>query len=374
MRRSGNRSHRHRDQGDKGGKSYAPLIMINSASPSPSALFEALGSEGIPGHMWKGKAVLITGGLGFIGSNLAIRLCGLGASVTVVDSLVPDYGGNQYNLQGYRDHIRINLSDIRDRFSLEALLHGQEVVFNLAGQTSHLDSMRDPQTDLAINVTAQLSLLELCRSVNPGTRIVFASTRQLYGKPQYLPVDERHPVDPVDVNGINKLSGEMYHRLYHQVYGLSTCVLRLTNTIGPRMRIRDARQTFLGVWIRQLLCREPIEVWGGDQLRDFNDVEDVVDALLIAGSRADLSPGPYNLGSAETISLRQLAELLIELHGGGELIVTPFPEERRKIDIGDYFSCYSRLRQACGWEPSFSLRHTLERTLAYYQQHGAHYL
>jgi UDP-glucose 4-epimerase len=181
-------------------------------------------------------------------------------------------------------------------------------------------------------------------------------------------------VDPVDVNGINKLSGEMYHRLYHQAYGLNTCVLRLTNTIGPRMRIRDARQTFLGVWIRQLLRKEPIEVWGGDELRDFNDVEDVVDALLLAGERTDLSPGPYNLGSAETISLRQLAELLIELHGGGELIVTPFPEERRKIDIGDYYSCYSRLQQACGWQPSCSLRYTLERTLAYYQQHRAHYL
>jgi UDP-glucose 4-epimerase len=349
-------------------------MVVGPDSSAPSAPDQALTPSGEIWHCWNGRSVLITGGLGFIGSTLAIRLCGLGARVTVIDSLIPDYGGNQYNLEGLQEKIRINLSDIRDRFSLEALLHGQEVIFNLASQTSHLDSISDPQTGLAINATAQLSLLELCRSVNPGARIVFASTRQLYGRPHYLPVDERHPVDPVDVNGINKLSGEMYHRLYHQVYGLSTCVLRLTNTIGPRMRIRDARQTFLGVWIRQLIRQEPIEVWGGEQLRDFNDVEDVVDAMLLAGGRADLPPGPYNLGSAETISLRQPAELLIELHGSGELIVTPFPEERRKIDIGDYYSCCSRFQEACGWQPSRRLRHTLERTLAYYQQHGDHYL
>lgn len=323
---------------------------------------------------WHDRPVLITGGLGFIGSTLAIRLCGLGARVTVIDSLIPEYGGNLYNLAGYEQRVRVNLSDIRDRFSLEALLLGQEVIFNLAGQTSHLDSMQDPQTDLAINGTAQLSLLQLCQRVNPGARIVFASTRQLYGRPTYLPVDEDHPVNPVDVNGINKLSAELFHRLYHQVHGLSTCVLRLTNTIGPRMRIRDARQTFVGIWIRQLLERQPIQVWGGEQLRDFNDVEDVVDALLLAGMDGCLPPGPYNLGAPETISLRRLAELMIEVNGGGELMVTPFPEERRRIDIGDYYSCYSRFQQATGWSPRRSLRQTLESTLRYYRDNASPYL
>jgi UDP-glucose 4-epimerase len=323
---------------------------------------------------WTDKQVLITGGLGFIGSTLAIRLSGLGAQVTIVDSLIPQYGGNLFNLNGHEAAIRVNLSDIRDRYSLEVLLKDKHVIFNLAGQTSHLDSMHDPETDLAINCTAQLSLLELCRRMNPEARIVFASTRQLYGKPRYLPVDEAHPVEPVDVNGINKLSAELYHRLYANVYGLDTRILRLTNTIGPRMRIRDARQTFVGIWLRQLLDGEPIEVWGGAQLRDFNDVEDVVDALLLAGSLDQLASTPYNLGSHERLSLVQLAELMIRLHGSGEIRLMSFPAERKKIDIGDYYSCYDRFQRDAGWRPSRSLEATLERTLAYYRLHQSHYL
>ncbi|MEI7951690.1 MAG: NAD-dependent epimerase/dehydratase family protein [Synechococcaceae cyanobacterium ELA182] len=323
---------------------------------------------------WSRKRILITGGLGFIGSTLAIRLSELGAQVTIVDSLIPQYGGNLFNLNGYEDAVRINLSDIRDRYSLEVLLQNKHVIFNLAGQTSHLDSMHDPETDLAINGMAQLSLLELCRRVNPEARIVFASTRQLYGKPKYLPVDESHPVEPVDINGINKLSAELYHRLYADVYGLRTCILRLTNTIGPRMRIRDARQTFVGIWLKQLLAGEPIEVWGGEQLRDFNDVDDVVDALLLAGSLDGLANTPYNLGSHERLNLRQLAELMIRLHGSGEIRLMSFPDERKKIDIGDYYSCYDRFQRDAGWQPSRSLETTLERTIAYYRLHQSHYL
>jgi nucleoside-diphosphate-sugar epimerase len=292
-------------------------------------------------------------------------LSDLGAQVTVIDSMIPEYGGNVHNLAGYERRVSINLSDIRDRFSLQALLANQEVIFNLAGQTSHLDSMHDPQTDLEINGMAQLSLLQLCQRVNPDARIVFASTRQIYGRPRYLPVDEDHPINPVDINGINKLSAELDHWLYHQVYGLSTCVLRLTNIIGPRMRILDARQTFLGVWIRRLLDRQPIEVWGGDQLRDFNDVEDVVDALLLAGAEASLPPDPYNLDSSETISLRELAELMIDLNGAGELEIRSFPEERRKIDLDDYYSSCSRFLRATGWKFRHTLRQTVGRTLGW---------
>ena len=323
---------------------------------------------------WQNKTVLITGGLGFIGSNLAIRLVELGAQVTLIDSLIPDYGGNLFNINGLAMAVHVNLSDIRDRFSMEVLLQNKQVIFNLAGQTSHMDSMRDPQTDLAINGAAQLSLLEQCRAVNPTVRIVFASTRQLYGRPQYLPVDEDHPVNPVDVNGINKLSAELYHRLYGNVYGLSTRILRLTNTIGPRMRIRDARQTFLGIWIRQLLEGEPIDVWGGEQLRDFNDVDDVVEAMLIAGQHDDLSPSPYNIGSSETIALLALARMLVAIYGKGDVNIRSFPADRKKIDIGDYHSSFARYQEATGWQPRRSLAHTLERTLAYYVEHRDHYL
>jgi len=323
---------------------------------------------------WQNKTVLITGGLGFIGSNLAIRLVELGAQVTLIDSLIPDYGGNLFNINGLEKAVHVNLSDIRDRFSMEVLLQNKRVIFNLAGQTSHMDSMRDPQTDLAINGAAQLSLLEQCRAVNPTARIVFASTRQIYGRPHYLPVDEDHPVNPVDVNGINKLSAELYHRLYQNVYGLSTRILRLTNTIGPRMRIRDARQTFLGIWICQLLAGEPIDVWGGEQLRDFNDVDDVVDALLIAGQNGQLDPFPYNLGSSETITLLDLARMLVTIYGKGDVNIRSFPADRKKIDIGDYHSSFARYQEATGWQPRRSLAHTLERTLAYYAEHRDHYL
>jgi UDP-glucose 4-epimerase len=310
--------------------------------------------------------VLITGGFGFIGSSLARRLSDLGAVVTVMDCLLPQFGGNRFNLHGYEDRIRSHVFDLRDASALDSLLEGQRVIFNLAGQTSHMDSIRDPETDLAINVTAQLRLLERCRQIAPGVRLVYASTRQLYGRPLHLPVDEGHPIHPVDVNGINKLSAEMYHTLYAELYDMSACILRLTNTIGPRMRIRDARQTFLGIWLRQLLEGRPIEVWGGEQLRDFNDVEDVVDALLMAGSQVDLPLEPYNLGSSEVISLVDLAHLMIELHGSGELRVMPFPAERKKIDIGDYYSSFERFRSATGWQPKRLLRETLKSSLDYY--------
>lgn len=318
--------------------------------------------------------MLVTGGFGFIGSTLARHLCDLGARVTVLDCLLPQFGGNRFNLEGYGERIRAHIFDLRDVAALESLLEGQEVIFNLAGQTSHLDSMRDPETDLAINVTAQLRLLESCRRVVPGVRLVYASTRQLYGRPQKLPVDEGHPIRPVDVNGINKLSAEMYHLLYAKIYDLGASVLRLTNTIGPRMRIRDARQTFVGIWVRQLIEGKPVEVWGGEQLRDFNDVEDVVDALLIAGAQQDLPMEPFNLGSSEVISLADLARLMIELHGSGELVVTPFPEERKKIDIGNYYSSFERFKQATGWQPQRTLRQTLKRTLDYYTTHWPHYV
>ena len=243
---------------------------------------------------FQGKNVLITGGLGFIGSNLAIRLVDLGANVLLVDSLIPDYGGNLFNVEPVKERLHINIADVRDANGMNWLVRDQDFLFNLAGQTSHIDSMQDPAQDLEANVRAQLTVLEACRKVNPGVRVVFASTRQVYGKPAYLPVDEAHPLKPVDVNGIHKIAGEMYHQLYAQVYGLATTVLRLTNTYGPRMRVRDDRQTFLGTWIRRLLEGQTLPVFGdGRQLRDFNYVDDVVRALLLCAlARTARAHGP----------------------------------------------------------------------------------
>jgi UDP-glucose 4-epimerase len=297
----------------------------------------------------------------------------LGAEVTLVDSLVPEYGGNLFNVTGITSRVRINISDVRDPHSMRALIQGQDYLFNLAGQTSHLDSMEDPNTDLEINARAQLSILEACRRHNPGVTVVFASTRQIYGRPEYLPVDEKHPLRPVDVNGINKIAGESYHLVYHDAYGLHTRSLRLTNTIGPRMRVKDARQTFLGIWIRLLLEGRPFEVWEGDQLRDFTDVEDCVDALLISAASPAADGRFFNLGGTEVVSLKQLAGMLVEAAGEGTFSVRSFPAERKRIDIGDYHSDGRLIHDTLGWAPRIPLRETLRRTVEFYRAHLEHY-
>jgi UDP-glucose 4-epimerase len=317
---------------------------------------------------------LITGGLGFIGSNLAIRLVDLGARVTLVDSLIPEYGGSLFNIAPIAERVRVNIADVRDEYSMDYLVQGRDFLFNLAGQTSHLDSMRDPYTDLEINCRAQLSILEACRKQNPRIKIVYASTRQMYGKPDYLPVDEKHLLHPTDVNGINKMAGEWYHIVYNNVYGIRAVSLRLTNTYGPRMRVKDARQTFLGIWIRKIVEGEPIEIWGeGTQLRDYNYVDDVVDALLLAAATDDVNGGIFNLGSDEVICHRDLAALLVEINHGGEYRVMPFPPERKIIDIGDYYSDFTRIKTALGWTPRVNLREGLARTLEFYRANREHY-
>ena len=332
------------------------------------------GSGSKQGDSFRGKRALITGGLGFIGSNLAHRLVELGAQVLLVDSLVPEYGGNLYNMTGVEDRVRVNISDVRDGHSMKYLIRDQDYLFNLAGQTSHIDSMNDPFTDLEINCTAQLSILEACRKYNPAVRIVFASTRQIYGKPDYLPVDEKHLLRPVDVNGINKMAGEWYHILYNNVYGIRASALRLTNTYGPRMRVKDARQTFLGIWIRLLVQGKPFEVWGGDQLRDFTYVDDAVDALLSAAGGGAADGRALNLGGDCVVTLSDLAALLVEVAGGGEYTVRQFPEDRKRIDIGDYYAADRQARELLGWVPRVSLREGLERTVAFYRERLDHYL
>ena len=321
-----------------------------------------------------GKNILVTGGLGFVGSNLAHRLVSMGAKVVLVDSLIPEYGGNLYNIRGIEEQIQVNISDVRDEHSMRYLVRDKDYLFNLAGQTSHMDSMQDPYTDLEINCQAQLSILEACRKCNADLKIVFASTRQMYGKPDYLPVDEKHLLRPVDVNGINKMAGEWYHILYNNVYDIRACALRLTNTYGPRMRIKDARQTFLGVWIRLLVEGNPFEVWGGEQLRDFTYVDDAVDALLVAGARDDANGCVFNLGGDPIVSLKDLAEQLAALSDGGSYAVKTFPADRKRIDIGDYYADYGKIKAALGWRPATSLEEGLRRTVDYYRDHIRHYL
>ena len=321
------------------------------------------------------KKILITGGLGFIGSNLACRLVEHGNTITVVDSLIPQYGGNLRNLHDIQDKITVSLSDVRDVAAINNLIKGHDYLFNLAGQTSHLDSMHDPITDLDINAKAQLSILEACRKYNPDIRIVFASTRQIYGKPEYLPVDEKHPRHPVDVNGINKIAGEQYHILYQEVNGIASSVLRLTNTYGPRMRIKDARQTFLGIWIRNLLEGKPIQVFGdGKQRRDYNYVEDVLDALLITATKEEAVGKVYNLGAPNPLSLEDTAKIMCQEIKGSDYQMIPFPEDRKTIDVGDFICDYSAFRNQFGWEPKVNFEEGIQRSIDYFRKEIAHYL
>jgi UDP-glucose 4-epimerase len=330
------------------------------------------------GH-FQSKRVLITGGLGFIGSNLAIRLVELGADVLLVDSLIPDYGGNLFNIAPVKDRVRVNIADVRDANGMNYLVRDRDVLFNLAGQVSHLDSMHDPYTDLEINCRAQLSILEACRHNNPEIKVVFAGTRQVYGAPQYLPVDERHLLRPVDVNGINKMAGEWYHILYNNVYGIRALSLRLTNTYGPRLLMKHNRQGFVAWFIRQAIDNEQIQIFGdGMQLRDMNYVDDAVHALLLAAVYEGANGRILNLGAHPPVSLLEFTETLLDVcrvHGVGEggYRLVAFPPDKKRIDIGDYYADYSRIREQFGWEPKVSLREGLGRTVAYYLEHAHHY-
>ena len=323
---------------------------------------------------FRGKRVLITGGLGFIGSNLARDLVRAGSAVLLVDSLVPEYGGNLANIHGVDDAVNVNVSDVRDEYSFRFLIQGHDILFNLAGQTSHLDSMMNPYTDLEINCRSQLSILEACRHHNPTVTVVFASTRQIYGRPQYLPVDELHPIAPVDINGIHKAAGERYHLLYSEIHGINVSILRLTNTYGPHMRVKDDRQTFLGSWIKAIVRGEPLTIFGdGSQRRDFTYVDDAVRALMLAAASAEAQGEVFNLGGERSISLRELAELLIEANDGGEYRMVAFPGERRAIDIGDYYADFSKISDGLGWRPEVTLEDGLARSIDFYREHGASY-
>lgn len=326
------------------------------------------------GAVYEGKRVMVLGGLGFIGSNLAIRLADCGARVTVVDNLFPGLGGNPQNIPVDLAKITVIREDIGVTSAISGALKVADFIFNLAGQTGHSESMAKPLVDLELNVVSQLSFLEACRKLNPTARIVFASTRQIYGAPHYLPVDEAHPLNPVDVNGVNKVAGENFHTLYKSVYGLNSSVLRLTNTYGPRMRVSDAKQTFLGIWVRNALTGKPIEIFGdGEQLRDFTFVDDAVDAFLVVGASQETIGEVYNVGGEKPYSLNEIAKMLIAMVPGASSRNIPFPEDRASIDIGSFYADDSKLRAATGWFPRVPVEAGLRSCLRFYEKNGSSY-
>jgi UDP-glucose 4-epimerase len=328
-----------------------------------------------PAEFFRGRRVMITGGLGFIGSNLARALVEAGADVLLVDSLIPDYGGNLFNIAGIEDRVRVNVADVRQASTMNYLVRGREFIFNLAGQVSHIDSMRDPHTDLEINCRSQLTILEACRHHNPAAKVVYASTRQIYGKPDFLPVTEQHLVRPTDVNGINKAAGEYYHLVYNNVFGVRACALRLTNVYGPRQLIKHNRQGFIAWFIRLALEGREIQIFGdGSQLRDFVYVDDAVRAFLTAAANDACNGGAFNVGGDRHIAHRDLVDLLIARAGSGSYRFVEWPPDKKAIDIGSFYADSSRFTAVTGWTPQVPLAEGLTRTLAFYREHLGRYL
>jgi len=324
---------------------------------------------------YRGRKVMITGGLGFIGSNLARHLVALDADVLLVDSLIDDYGGNLFNIDGIAERLHVNVADVRQPTTMNYLVRDRAVIFNLAGQVSHIDSMRDPYTDLEINCRSQLTVLEACRNHNPGVKVVFAGTRQVYGRPDSLPVDESQLVRPTDVNGINKAAGEYYHLVYNNVFGIRACSLRLTNVYGPRQLIKHNRQGFIGWFIRLAIEDRPIQIYGdGSQLRDFVYVDDAADAFLRAGADDRCNGEVFNVGGDEAISHRDLTTLLVKTAGSGRVEYVEWPADKKAIDIGSFYADSTKFKRATGWAPSVSLGDGLRDTVAFYRKYFSQYV
>jgi len=323
---------------------------------------------------FRGEKILITGGLGFIGSNLAIRLVEAGASVTIVDSLYPTCGANYFNVEPIRNDIEIVEGDVADLTLMRRLVRGKKYVFNLAGHVSHIESMDDPFSDLHMNALAPLSLLEACRHENRGARVVYAGTRQSYGRPESLPLVETQPLKPIDVNGVTKMAGEWFHMVYDCAHGISAISLRLVNTYGPRQLVKHSRQGFVGWFIKQAIDGEQIQIFGdGQQLRGFNYIDDVADALLIAATDSRLRGDYFNLGGDRPVTLESFVQLLLRITGRGSYRLVPFPSEKKAIDIGSVYTSAAKFNRATGWTPRITLEEGLTRTVDYYRRSHAHY-
>lgn len=322
---------------------------------------------------YKGKKTLITGGLGFIGSNLARALLEMQAEVTIVDNQLSDGGANQFNVEDVKNRIKIKIADIRDSVQMVEPVKEAQLIFNLAGALSHTGSMANPFLDLESNCLSQVSFLEICREHNPEAKIAYTATRSQYGRAMYLPVNESHPMQPADVNGINKLAGEWYHILYFNNYGLKAFSLRLTNTFGPGHQMKSPHQGVINWWIRQLIEGQKIKIYGdGSQVRDLNYVDDVVQALLLAMRREETCGKIYNLGG-EALSLKDIAELMIKVYGKGEYELVPYPPETKRVEVGNYIGDYQKIQKTIGWKPDISVEEGFRATFDYYIKNKNYY-
>jgi len=324
--------------------------------------------------VFKEKQVLVTGGLGFIGSNLSAQLIKLGAKVTIVDNMIPRLGGNLFNVREIVDRIHINFSDVRDAHSMDYLVKGQEFIFHLAGQVNHVDSIRNPIQDLDINCRGTLVLLESCRKYNREAKIIFSGTRGEYGASVTLPVNEDHPTNPKGIYAVTNLTAEKMVLVYHDVHKISGTCLRITNTFGPRHQMAHDEYGVLNWFIRKAIDDEVIPVFGdGRILRDFLYVDDLVDCFLQVAACDEAYGEVFNVGTGLAISFSDLAKKIVEVAGKGKVAFTEFTQERKEVEPGDYYTDISKIKRVVGWSPQTSLEEGLRRTVEFYRKNKKEY-
>jgi len=322
----------------------------------------------------KGKKILVTGGLGFIGSNLSSRLVGLGAEVMIVDNMMPRLGGNLFNVSKIADRVHMNFSDIRDSHSMDYLVKGQEFIFHLAGQVNHVDSIRNPIQDLAINCQGTLVLLECCRKYNREARIIFAGTRGEYGASVKLPVGEDHPTNPKGIYAVTNLTAEKMVLVYHDVHKIPGACLRITNTYGPRHQMAHDEYGVLNWFIRKAIDDQVIPVFGdGRILRDFLYVDDLVDCFIETATCDGAYGEVFNVGTGIPINFIDLAQRIVKLAGKGKVAFAEFTQERREVEPGDYYTDISKIKRVIGWQPRTDLDEGLRKTIAFYRKHKKEY-
>ena len=326
------------------------------------------------GESYKNRRVMITGGLGMIGSTIAHILAPLGAQVLLVDACLEPYGANFYNIEGIREIVNVNIADIRDRQAMKVLVRDQDVVFNLAGQVSHNDSIENPFLDAEINYIGHLNILEKLRVHNPDAVILHAGSRLQYGAIRKLPVTEDHPLRPKTPYSLNKTAAENMYIYYHEVHGLKTICMRISNPYGPRCQMRHSKYSIVNFFIRRAMDDRCLSVFGdGMQLRDYVYVEDVAVAFILAGACERCFGNVYNLGSGMSTHFKDMVEAVVENVGKGRVEYIPWPEDYINVETGDFVADIEKLHEAIGWSPSTTLDDGLKKTVTFYQANGRHY-
>ncbi len=325
-------------------------------------------------HFYFGKKILITGGLGFLGSTLAIRLVELGAEVTLLDGMIPDLGANFFNIEPVKDRVKVVIANLGDRAATDYYVRDKDLIYNIGMHSCHLESMANPVYDLETNVIPQVHFLESLRAVNPQTRVVYIGTRAQYGQALTIPITEETPPNPKDIYAATKQAVEWYHLLYNKICGLQVTSLRLGNTYGPRHQMRHPKYGVQNFLIRLALEDQEIKVFGdGSQKREMIYVEDIIRCLLLLGEKEVCLNQVYSIGSAEAITFLELVQAILRACGSGRYVHAPWPEERKTIEVGDVVTDFSRLTAHTGWKPTTLLAEGLQKTVDYYRLYRRRY-